>query len=231
MRKLINNIKWDFLLMMKYGITGIALAIAVVYSISLLLWGGEVSGKLVVFLVFSDPVMYGFLFVSVIVLFEKDASIHQVLAITPMPAHRYLWSKAIAFSLLALACSLLIIFAAKPEILHLPVFIFAVLASAILFVFVAISGVSYVQNFNQFFLMMPVVLAPVCLPFLDFFNLWHSPLLYLIPTQACLLLFEASVSNAEEWEIIYGVSYLLVWIVLGFLHALYSYKTRILHKN
>jgi len=217
--------------MMKYGITGIALGIAAVYSISLLLWGGEVSGKLVVLLVFSDPVMYGFLFVSVIVLFEKDASIHQALAITPMPARRYLWSKAIAFSLLALACSLLIIFAAQPEILHLTVFIFAVLASALLFVFVAISGVSYVRNFNQFFLMMPVVLTPVCLPFLDFFNLWHSPLLYIIPTQACLLLFEASVSNAEEWEIIYGVSYLLIWIVVGFLHALYSYKTRILHKN
>ncbi len=231
MKKLANNIKWDLLLMMKYGIIGIALGITAVYSISLWLWGEGVNEKLVVFLVFSDPVMYGFLFVSVIVLFEKDARIHQVLAVTPMPANRHLWSKAISFSLLALVCSLLIIFAAQPATLNLPIFVFAVLASAILFVFVAVSGVSYVQNFNQFFLMMPVVLAPVCLPFLDFFDLWHSPLLYLIPTQACLVLFEASVSNAMVWEIIYGISYLLVWMVLGYYHALHSYKVRILHKS
>jgi fluoroquinolone transport system permease protein len=231
MKKLLNTIKWDFILMFKYGIVFIAFFIASVYCISLIFSNAEGQEKLVAALIFSDPVMYGFLFSSIIILFEKEAQIHQVLSITPMPIRRYIWSKAIAFSLLAIFCSTAILLAANPDKINLILFVTAVALSSILFVFIGIIGVSFVQNFNQFILLMPIVLAPICLPFLDYFDVYSSWIFYLIPTQASLILFESAVNTFENWQVTYAIIYLLLCNWIAYIWALKSYKKRILNTS
>ncbi len=228
MKALLNTIKWDFVLIMKYGIVTVAIVIALIYCITLFLLDTTGLEKLISAIIFSDPVMYGYLFTAVIILFEKDARTHEVLAVTPMPVSRYIWSKAITFTLLALVCCSAIILSAQPQYFNLLYFVLGVVLSSAMFVFVGIIGVSYAKNFNQFFLVMPIVLLPVSLPFLDFFSLYQSPLFYVIPTQACLLLFKASVSPVETWQILYGIGYLMVCNYLCFRLAQSHYKKRIL---
>lgn len=228
MKNFLNSLKWDFIVMYKYGIIFVAAFIASIYCVSLFFSNTIGHEKIVAALIFSDPVMYGFLFVSISILFEKEAGIHQALSITPMPIRRYIWSKAIAFSLLAIVCSTAILLAANPEKIHLVLFVAAVALSSILFVFIGIIGVSFVHNFNQFILLMPIVLAPICLPFLDYFDVYSSWFFYLIPTQASLLLFESSVSSIESWQVVYAIVYLILWIWLAYVLAFKSYRTRIL---
>lgn len=228
MRSFLNQIKWDFILIYKYGIVPVAIAITGIYSISLLLAETSEMEKLVAALIFSDPVMYGFLFTAIMVLFEKDAQTHQVLAVTPLSMKKYIWSKALTFTLLAFVCSTIILLSASPNEFHPLVFFVAVGFSSILFVFIGIIGVSFVNNFNQFILLMPIVLAPVFLPFLDYFSLYNSWFFYLIPTQACLLLFEASVSKIEYWQLIYSITYLILCNWLCYKLAVKLYKKRIL---
>jgi hypothetical protein len=50
----------------------------------------------------------------------------------------------------------------------------------------------------------------------------------LIPTQACLLLFEASVSKIENWQLIYAVVYLGALNFLVYKWAYSSYNKRII---
>ncbi|MGE4288308.1 MAG: ABC transporter permease [Salinivirgaceae bacterium] len=228
MNILLKAIQWDARLIYKYGIVAVAFAIALIYSLFFLFVDTVGYEKLIVALVFSDPVMYGFLFTAVMILFEKDSNTHQVLAVTPLTTSHYLLSKALVFSLLALFTGSLIMLAAWPVYFNLFWFILAVLLSAALFVFIGVVGVSYVNSFNEFILIIPLVLAPVCLPFLPFFNLADSWLFYLIPTQACLLLFEASVSKIEIWQLIYAVLYLFVLNYLLYLWAFASYNKRII---
>lgn len=98
MKNLLVALKWDFRLIGKYGIATVALAIAVIYCSILLFFNTKGFEKLISVFIFSDPVMYGFLFTAIMILFEKDAHIHEALAITPAPASRYILSKTIAFT-------------------------------------------------------------------------------------------------------------------------------------
>jgi len=228
MNLLLKTIKWDIFLIYKYGIVAVAGGLTILYCVGCLLTNTQGYEHVVAVLIFMDPVMYGFLFTAVMVLFEKDAQTHQVLAVTPMPTSNYIISKTITFTLLSLVCSLLIILSAHTQIFHSLIFTLAVVLSASLFVFIAIIGVSFVQNFNQFILVIPLVLAPICLPLLHYFNLYNAWIFYLIPSQACLILFRASVRPFTTWDVLYAIMYLLVWNAAMFYWALKTYKKRIL---
>lgn len=229
MRLLLNAIKWDFYLVYKYGIVAIAGGICLLYCISL--WFADTTGmdKVVAALVFSDPAMYGFLFTAIIVLFEKDTRVHQVLAVTPLSSKHYLWSKAVVFSIIALVFGVLVLMAAQPAHLNLFMAVPAILLTSSLFVFVGVIGVSYVKTFNQFILTLPIVLSPVCLPFLSFFNMYHTPVFYLIPTQASLYLFKAVVSPVAHGQLIYGFVYLLLWNYIAFKWANHQFTKQLTH--
>lgn len=228
MSLLLRNIKWDAFLIYKYGIVYVALGITALYCLGF--WFGNTKGseQAIAALIFTDPAMYGFLFTSIMILFEKDANTHQVIAVTPLPSNYYILSKASVFTTLSLVCSVAMILAASPESLILILFVLAVVLSSVLFVFIGVIAISYVNSFNQFIMSIPIVLAPVCLPFLDYFNLFTSPIFYLIPTQASLLLFKASVSAVQPWQILYAIVYLFACNVLCYKWAVRSYKKRIL---
>lgn len=228
MNRITNAIKWDAVLIYKYGIVTIAGAMAIIYSLVLMVSEIPDKEKLLTVVVFSDPVMYGFLFTAVMLLFEKDSNTHQALAVSPLSAKQYILSKATIFTILALTFSYIVAFAAQPEILHYLLFFIAIVFSSFLFVFIGIIGVSFVSNFNQFILLMPIVLAPTCLPFLSFFNLYNSWVFYLLPTQACLYLFEASFSEIENWKIVYALVYLLIWNMVCYYLSLNCYRKRII---
>lgn len=205
----LSIIKWDLVMIYRYGIVAVAAVLTGIYAISFLL--NDMTGleNVLAVLIFSDPVMYGFLFTAVIILFEKDAQTHQALAVTPMSAGTYLLSKAIAFTLVAALCSLIMVLTAQPAYFNVVYFFLAVVLSSVLFVFVGVIGVSFVQSFNQFILVIPLVMAPVCLPFLDYFGLVESFWFYLIPTQACLLLFKGMITKIETWQAAYALIYLI----------------------
>ncbi len=223
-----HTIKWDFILLLKYGIITVAASISAIYCISLLLAKANNIELIVVLLVFSDPVMYGFLFSAIIILFEKDSMTNQALAITPLTSRDYLFSKSVAFTFLAIVCSIAIIISSKPEIFHPVIFLLAVTLSSVLFVLIGIVSVSYTKSFTQFILVIPIVFLPTCLPFLSYFNLINSWIFYLIPTQASLILFKGSISTISIWEIAYAVTYLLMCIYFVNKWAEHSYKKRIL---
>ncbi len=229
MKQLLNLAKWDFILIAKYGIVTISLIIASIYCVVLFFIDTAGLEKVIAAIIYSDPAMYGFIFTAVIILFEKDARTHQVLAVTPMPVSRYIWSKTIVFVLLAVVCCTAIVLAAQPAYFCLPCFVLGTVLSSALFVFIGIIGVSYAKNFNQFLLVMPMVLLPVSLPFLDFFGLCHSLFFYAIPTQACLMLFKAAVSPVETWQLIYSIAYLVISNFLCFKLAEKHYKRKTLN--
>lgn len=228
MNVLKHTIKWDSVLLFKYGIVAVAAAISSIYCISLLLSKTEGVENVVVLLVFSDPVMYGFLFTAVMILFERDSMTNQALAVTPLTTGNYILSKSIVFTGLAFVCSLAIVLSSRPETFHAVIFLLAVIFSSALFILLGVVGVSFTKNFTQFILVIPLVFLPTCLPFLDYFNIFNSWLFYLIPTQACLILFKGSISDVETWKLIYAVSYLSIWIFFTYKWAIKSYNKRIL---
>lgn len=228
---LFSTIIWDLKLIVKYNIATIAFSITAIYVLIFFIFDMQGLEKITAILIFSDPVMYGYLFISVMILFEKDAGTLRAIAITPLTTRRYILSKGVAFTVLAMVTSTIMLVSSRPLHINYLYFFLAVIFSSFLFVFIGIISISRVNNFNQFIVIIPIVLAPVCLPFLNYFNITESIWLYVIPTQACLVLFEASVSSIDNWKIIYAILYLIFWIYLTYLYAIRFYNRFIIHTD
>jgi fluoroquinolone transport system permease protein len=209
-------VRWDLKLIVKYNIALVAFSITAIYVAVFLFFNMDGYETITAMLIFSDPVMYGYIFISVMILFEKDAGTLKALAVTPLTTRRYLLSKGIAFTILATITSTIMLVSSQPSDINFLYFFLAVIFSSLLYVFIGIISVSKVRSFNQFIVVIPMILAPTALPFLNYFGITDTLWFYLIPTQACLILFKASIANVELWKIVYAVIYLLVWTYFSY---------------
>ncbi len=225
---LLHLIKWDLVLQVRYHIFTAAAVVSALYYFIFLNLHFEGVNKFMLFIIFSDPSVLGFLFTGVIILFEKNSNTLEAMSVTPVKISEYLWSKAISLTIIALLAGLAITISVKGFEFNFLFLIPAILLTSILFIFLGFIGVARVNTFNQYIIVIPLFLAPAILPLLNFFQLAPSYIWYIIPTQASLLLFQGSIENISMIEIIYSYSYLILSIYFAYRRALFSYKKHIL---
>lgn len=213
-------LRLDILQIWRNNIIAVALLVTSLYVLAFRLLRFEGADVLYIILIFSDPVMLGFMFTGVLVLFEKTSGTLKAIWVSPVSADAWLWSKAIVLTALALFCSIIMAIAAKGFSFAIIPFVYSVVCTSLLFVFMGYAGVSKVNTFNQYILVLPMVFTPVSLPFLNFFGLTDTFVWYLLPTQASLILFEASFMDKSSWmDLLYAYLYLPVSVVLAWRFA------------
>ncbi|MFO7658767.1 MAG: ABC transporter permease [Bacteroidales bacterium] len=217
--KLLKTIGWDLRFTIRYNILTVAIVITVLYTLIIKLIPGADMPEVVASLIFSDPVMLGFIFIGAMVLFEKDANTLQALAITPVKPWQYLWSKAISLTLIALFCSFGIAIIAQGTDVNFLWLFFTVTLTSLLFIFIGFIGVTRVKTFNQYIILIPMFMLPTVLPLADFYSLYHTPFFYLIPTQGSLLLFKAAFKTATCFEILYSLTILMLSVAVAYILA------------
>lgn len=223
MKTLFNLLKWDLLLLLKYGILPVAMGIGALYIVLVYLL--SIPSNIIVMLIFSDPSMMGFIFIGVMVLFEKQAGTSSALVVTPLQPWQYLLSKSISLSVPAVIVALAMVFASQSGGSYLLVTI-AVVLTSILFLLLGFVGAQRVKTFNQYILIIPMFLMPFCIPLIDFFGLWQSHLMWIIPTHSSLKLLTAAFEKVDPWEIALSVSILLISIYIAWQWALKVYKAK-----
>jgi len=228
MNNLISLIKLDLKLLVKYNLLIISIILSVIYIIIFKIFQINEYYPLVAFIIFSDPAMMGFIFVGVMVLFEKGQHTIHALSVCPLKMEHYLWSKAISLTVMALPICFSIVFSAYGLELNYFAFMLAVILSSILFVLLGFIGVARVHSFNQFIIIIPLFFIPAIIPVLDLFNLWFHPFFYIIPSHACLLLFKASFTEISYFEWIYSLAYITAWLIGSRYFAIKSYRKYLL---
>jgi fluoroquinolone transport system permease protein len=216
MRTLFRTIGWDLKLLVRYNILTVAIIIAIVYTALFLILNLKGNDEILIAVIFSDPTFMGFLFIGVLVLFEKSSNTLQALVVTPVKIWQYLFSKAISLTLVALLICFAMVFVGHGFHFNYLYFFLATSLSSVFFIFIGFIGVSKVKTFNQYILVIPLFLAPLSVPYLGLFDVSNSWWLYLIPTQASFLLFEASFEKMSFLKIIYSIVYISVSIVVAF---------------
>lgn len=223
MRTFIKLLKWDLLLLAKYGILPVAIGIGALYIA--LIYFLNIPPNIIALLIFSDPSMMGFIFVGVMVLFEKQAGTSSALIVTPLRPWQYLLSKSISLTIPALIISIAMTFASR-ESVNLLLVIVAVFLTSVLFLLLGFIGAQRVKTFNQYILIIPMFIAPLCIPIIDYFGLWESPLMWIIPTQSSLILLKAAFVDVAVWKQLLSVFILLLSIALAWKWALVEYAKR-----
>jgi fluoroquinolone transport system permease protein len=184
--------------------------------------------EVLVLIIFSDPVMIGFIFVAALVLFEKGSGTINALIVTPLRKTEYLISKVISLGIIATVCSLVVAMTGHGWRMNYFLFIYGVVFTSSIFTLIGFIGVSRVRSMNQFVIIIPVFLVPFILPLLNFFNLTDSWILYLIPTQAFLDLLWAAMHGLPPGRIIFALIYLPLWLGLAYYFALRAFDRNII---
>lgn len=195
-----------------------ALYIALIYILN-------IPPNIIALLIFSDPSMMGFIFIGVMVLFEKQAGTSSALVVTPLRPWQYLLSKSVSLTIPALIVSITMTYASR-ESANLLLVIVAVFLTSVLFLLLGFIGAQRVRTFNQYILIIPMFIAPFCIPIIDYFGLWESPLMWIIPTQSSLILLKAAFVEVAVWKQLLSVFILLLSIALAWKWALVEYAKR-----
>jgi fluoroquinolone transport system permease protein len=224
MKQLAHLLKFDFLLINKNKIITVSLIVTAIYIgvFKALAAMGNIE-KLLVLVIFNDPALLGFLFIGVMVLFEKNENTLEALAVTPIKISNYILSKSIALTSVSLFCCYAMVIAGYGldfNFIHftagtiLTTFIFSMLG------FVAVAGQS---TFNKYILRALGIILLLSFPFLGYFELVPKIWFVLFPTQPAIDLYDLSFStHPSASEILTAYLLCIIWSIVTFIWAKYA---------
>lgn len=172
------------------------------------------------------------LYVAGLLIFEKDERTLDAVIVTPLRRTEYMTSKVVTLALVALFESAIIVFLAYglTGYNHLLLFGGNLLLGAML----TLMGLILVVRYDSItdFLVPAIALSLVMnMPFLHFLGILESPLWYLVPTSAPVVLMLGAFRPLEAWELLYGVGYSALVIAIGYRWALAAFKKHIVLKE
>jgi len=222
MKQFFHLLKHDFVLINRNKIIAISLAVTAIYVgvFKGLSSFGDVQQALVL-IIFNDPALLGFLFVGVMVLFEKNENTLQALAVSPMKLSHYLLSKTLALTLISIGCCLLMAWGAVGWDFNIPQFVMATIFTTVIFSFIGFIVVAGQKSFNTYMLRAVGIIILLCLPFLAYFELASRWLFIPFPTQPAIDLYSMAFSNElQHWEGILAYALAIAWTVITYFWAL-----------
>lgn len=222
MKQLLHLLKQDFVLINRNQIIAISLVVTGLYIgvFKGLAQFGDMQ-KALVLIIFNDPALLGFLFVGVMVLFERNENTLQALAVTPMKLSNYLLSKSIALTVISIACCLLMAWAAVGWNFAVLQYIAATVFTTLIFGFIGFIVVAGQKSFNTYMLRAVGVIILLSLPFLGYFEIAARWLFYLFPTQPMIDLYSMSFgSELGLTEQILAYILAIGWTILTYFWAL-----------
>ncbi|MEZ2717076.1 fluoroquinolone export ABC transporter permease subunit [Niallia circulans] len=202
-----------------------AYALVTIFYIGLLLLIPEAYVQTAsILIVFTDPSVLGFFFVGGIVLLERDQSIFSTLYVTPLKIHEYLISKVMSLTLLAAVTSIVLLVAIHQISFHVVPFLLAVILCSMFFTLLGINLAVRVKSVNVFLYTSPLFVIVFYLPLVDYIGIYDTPIFFILPTQAILLLMEGAFRGVSIGIYLYSVVILAVWIGLVYLWTYRSFQ-------
>jgi len=216
MKRWQTAVRWDMRLQFRNGFYYAAAFIAVLMTIVLAqLPEAELPTILPVF-VLGNMTIGTFYFKAGLVLLEKGDGVLEGLIVTPLRQSEYLAAKLISLTLLTLVENVAIVTAVYGlhyNLLLLALGVALMASFNVLFGFIAVARY---DSINSFLLPSILITMTLTVPLLDYLGFWQSPLVYLHPVQATLLLLKGAFQPIAPWQMVYGVLYAALWIGLLF---------------
>ncbi len=221
MKHFFHLVKFDFLLINKNQITVISLIVTAIYvgvfkGLSVL---GNIE-KLLVLIIFNDPALLGFLFVGVMVLFEKNENTLQALSVTPINISSYILSKSMSLTVVSLLCCYAMVIAGYGLDFNFIHFTVGTIATTFIFSMLGFVAVAGQSSFNAFILRALGIILFLSLPFLGYFGLVPKIWFILFPTQPAIDLYNLAFSvNESITDVLVPYVLCTFWSVVTFIWA------------
>ncbi|MEM7032824.1 MAG: ABC transporter permease [Chloroflexota bacterium] len=239
MTRLQSALITDFVVQVKNKlyIIGIAVAILVALALSQLANPSVLSiwvPSLMLLAVGSTTLLY----VSGMVIFEKDEGTLNAIIVSPLRPSEYLWSKIITLTLLATVESIvmiggtMLIFSLSFNLTwpNIPILLLGIIAIGMIYTLIGIILVVRFDTITDFLIPMAALAVPLQIPVLYFLGVIDSPVLLLIPTSAPTILMQGAYTAIPNWHWIYGIGYSALMIIGLTIWAYRAFDTHIVRK-
>lgn len=222
MNQLLRLLKFDFILLNKNKIITISILVTAIYVgvFKGLSYLGNME-KLLILVIFNDPALLGFLFVGVLVLFEKNENTLDALAVTPIKISNYILSKSISLTFLSIVCCLAMVIAAHGFQFHIFHFTMATILTTLIFSMLGFIAVAGQSSFNQYILRALGIILLLSAPFLSYFDVVPRYWFILFPTQPAIDLYSHSFeAKARDNNLLMAYGLCIGWIGITYTWAL-----------
>ncbi|MBR9999638.1 MAG: hypothetical protein KFF73_11740 [Cyclobacteriaceae bacterium] len=209
-------LKWDTVLLYRNRLFHIALLIALIYTgIFFLLKPLGSLTRILVVLIFNDPVVTGYIFGGVIWMFDKNQHTLQAVSVLPANRRHYLLSKILILSLLAVMVSLVMAIATRGldfNVFHLVISVFF---SSFLFSAVGFAVAALSRGFNEFLLYSVPFFIISAIPMLYMFGIGEIMYFIPLPTTGCIEILRASFTSLNSWYLLIMYCQMFIWAVIS----------------
>ena len=161
--------------------------------------------------VFGNLVMVNFYFVAGLVLLEKGEGTLEAQVVTPLADWEYLASKTLTLAALSVVEQVIIVWTAYGGGFAAGPLVAGVVLAGVLYTLTGFFLVARYRSINEFMFPSVVFTTVISLPLLHYFGVWDTPLLYLHPFTAPLVLLGGAFGPLAPWEWAYGVLYSSAW--------------------
>lgn len=161
-----------------------------------------------------------YMFGAGMMLFEKSQRTIEALSISPLRVSEYIASKTLTLTAFAMVESLIVLAVANGlEVVNLTALFAGIALLGVQYTLFAMAQVVTKDSVAEFMIPVAVVTMTLLqLPIVDAFGIASPRWLYLLPTEAPVVLMKAGCGAVEPWQLIYAVSYgsLSVLVLLWF---------------
>lgn len=181
-------------------------------------------------LILTDTTMLGVLFIGALVLLEKQQAVIQSLFVTPLEPSRYIWSKTISLSLIAVTMSILIYLPAWHFNLYTLLLLATIAFTAATFVMLGLGLAARVDTINKYFGVQMGVSMLLILPVIPYLLLDQHPLFLFLPYVASLDLMLGAREPLPLWRILLDIILLVAWGYVAYRFALRRVSRYLVYK-
>ncbi len=225
MKQLLTLMRWDWIHLYRNQLITISAFLGLVYfGVFYLIRNLENADNVLVLLIYNDPVITGYIFAAVLLLFERNQNTLLALSVSPIKISAYLWSKGIVLSIVAWLVALAMTLAARGWDVQWLHFSFGILSSSLLFVFTGFAMTSGCTSLNGLIARSVPVFILFALPFLGVFQIVHSFIWFLIPSNPGVMLIKAAFYTTDTSVILYSYLYGTLAVVISYYAALNRVK-------
>ena len=186
--RIMTALKQDLKFQFRHKFYHAYLIVSIIYIALLLSLPGDLRPFIAGIIIFSDPAMLGFFFISAIILLEKGDRILESLFVTPLKLEEYITAKLASLGALSLLTSLVIVLITIETRVNYLLLIVGVILTAATFTIFGLAITAWIKSVNQFLIISTLFSMIAVLPVIGYFGLADSWLFYLWPSQPALLM-------------------------------------------
>jgi fluoroquinolone transport system permease protein len=217
MKRLLATLQCDIRLQFRNGFYYASAFVVVLWAIILTQVPGLDLAWLLPGMLLGNLVINGFYFIGGLVLLEKGEGTLAAQVVTPLRTREYLASKVITLSLLSLVENGLLVVLIYGLRFNLLWLLGGLTLATAIYALTGFIAVARYDSVNEYLFPSMFYTLAIGLPLLGYFKLIETPLFYLHPLQAALLVLQASFQPVAAWQIIYGLLYSGLWIFLFYM--------------